>query len=229
MEIPHVVRLAWGRTDGRQAGRQPSLTLRQILDAAIHLADTGGLEECSMPKLASDLGVGTMSLYRYVRNKSDLIVLMRDTAIGPLPPSSPERDDWDAALRFYATGMASRLLLHPWVLDIPVSGFPQTPNVLSWLELGLSALSAAGVGPQQQLGFMLLLDGHVNSTARLIRGAAPASQSASAPPRAFIDPEVYPVLTDLIDSGALEHDDFEDFGMSFGTEVIIGSVRAAIR
>ena len=62
-------------TARRPAGRVPRNTLSrgQIVDAALALIDTEGLDAATMPRLAQQLGVGTMSLYRHVQDKDDLI------------------------------------------------------------------------------------------------------------------------------------------------------------
>jgi AcrR family transcriptional regulator len=44
-------------------GSQPVLNRQQIVRAAINIADAEGLEAVTMRRLASELGVGTISLY----------------------------------------------------------------------------------------------------------------------------------------------------------------------
>ena len=57
-------------------GRHGGLTRERIVAAAIDLADADGLGALSMARLAERLGCGTMSLYRHVANKDELVVFM---------------------------------------------------------------------------------------------------------------------------------------------------------
>ena len=51
-----------------RALRRP-LSRERVLDAAIKLADQGGLESLSMRKLGQELGVEAMAVYYYFANK----------------------------------------------------------------------------------------------------------------------------------------------------------------
>jgi hypothetical protein len=81
--------LAWAlRRDGTRGPRR-GLTLEAVVDAGIEVAGTEGVGALSMARIAKRLGVGTMSPYRYVAAKDELLTLMVDTALGP-PPALPE-------------------------------------------------------------------------------------------------------------------------------------------
>ena len=58
-----------------------------MVRAAVRIADAEGLAALSMRRLAGELGVPTMSLYRHVADKEDLITLMLDRVfVGNAPP-----------------------------------------------------------------------------------------------------------------------------------------------
>ncbi len=59
-------------------GRPPVLTVEQVVDEAIALADEEGIESLSMAKLARRLGVGTMTIYGYVTDKQHLLDLVAE-------------------------------------------------------------------------------------------------------------------------------------------------------
>src|SRR5690625_5179587 len=61
--------LLWEGLPATTKGPRPTLTLGQVVEAGIEIADTEGIEALSMRKLAAALGMGTMSLYRYVPSK----------------------------------------------------------------------------------------------------------------------------------------------------------------
>src|SRR5690348_6186900 len=84
--LPASVELAWGLRDQARRGPKPGLTLDRIVAAGIEVARTDGIAAVSMARVAGELGVGTMSLYRYVGAKDELISLMADTAFGPPLP-----------------------------------------------------------------------------------------------------------------------------------------------
>ncbi|WGW12518.1 TetR/AcrR family transcriptional regulator [Saxibacter everestensis] len=225
-EHPAATRRAWGLDQPRRSGPRASITTSQIIDAGIALADAGGLEACSMPKLASSLGVGTMSLYRHIDDKAELTALMRDYAIGPVPPDAPRMGPWDEAMRFYADTMSERYFAHPWLLDVPITGFPQTPRVLDWVEFGLAALTAAGLSPRTALRSTLLLDGQVTAAARLRRDSGPDDETRSLSD--LLDVEDYPALRSTIATGVLADKTFDDGGLQFGVGVIIEGIRALL-
>ncbi len=64
-----------------QRGPKREMSLKQIVDSAIAIADKEGLSAVSMNKVAASLGFTTMALYRYVPSKEDLILLMQDAVL----------------------------------------------------------------------------------------------------------------------------------------------------
>lgn len=222
-ELAQLIVLAWDGEPESNSGPRRTLTVARIVEEAIRLADEGGLGAASMPKLAQALGVGTMSLYRYVPSKTVLTQLMLDRAT-EAPPVGGAGTDWRESLTTYAQSALDRYAAHPWMLDVPVLGFPQTPRVLAWLEYGLAALSRAGFGEQDQLGSMLLLDGHVAATAR-IRRSAQLVAAASEPRLDRLAPDAYPQLATLVRTGAFTDDEFGDYGYRFGLERILDSIQ----
>lgn len=80
-ELPRVARLLWSGTERSGRGRRPALTLDRIVEAAIAIADADGIGALSMQRVATELGSATMSLYRHVPSKDDLVALMLDTAM----------------------------------------------------------------------------------------------------------------------------------------------------
>ena len=85
VDIPVELRRMWGLPSSSGLGRPAQLDLPRVLRTAVRLADRRGLEGVSLPKIANALGYTTMSLYRYVGCKDELLSLMRDFAIGDPP------------------------------------------------------------------------------------------------------------------------------------------------
>src|SRR5215468_10136068 len=83
------------RTD---AGRRATLSRDRVLRAAVALADEAGIESLSMRKLAKELGVVPMALYKHVASKEELLDGMVDIVMAEIdPPLSAA--DWKSAVR----------------------------------------------------------------------------------------------------------------------------------
>jgi len=120
--LPAAVEQLWGlREPTRRGGPKPALSLDRIVAAAVGLADEGGLAALSMSRLAEKLGFTTMSVYRYVASKDDLLVLALDAAIGQ-PPEIDPAGAWRDQLVAWAQELQVRYRAHPWMTDVPISG-----------------------------------------------------------------------------------------------------------
>lgn len=135
----------WARTRSTGRGPQPSLSVESVVEAAVALADAEGLESVSMRRIASELGVGTMSLYRYVETKDDLLDLMIDQVMGG-GERPPRGADWRAELRGIALRYRALVLRHSWVLGVSATRPPLGPNVLDNTERMLGAMDGQGIG-----------------------------------------------------------------------------------
>ena len=94
-----------------------------------------------MSRVAAELGVSTMSLYRYVAAKDELLALMSDAASGRRRRCRRARLARAAA---HALGVAQRAVLLAPPLDPahPDRGAPITPNQMAWMERGLASWPA---------------------------------------------------------------------------------------
>jgi AcrR family transcriptional regulator len=97
------------------------LSRDRVLDAAIALADAGGIESLTMRKLAKELGVEAMSLYNHVSNKDDLLNGMIDAIFAEIEAPSLE-EDWKTAMRKRGLSVRAALLRHPWATGLMDSG-----------------------------------------------------------------------------------------------------------
>jgi len=91
-----------------------------VLDAAVALADEGGIEAVSMRRLARELGVEAMSLYNHVANKDEILHGMVEviTDEAELPPGGTE---WKAAIRQSAISTRDMFVRHPWASGLWMS------------------------------------------------------------------------------------------------------------
>ena len=108
-----TVELLWGPRPQPTRGPKPALSIDRIAQAAIAVADAEGLAAVSMQRVAAELGVTKMALYRYVPGKADLIALMVDAAGDPPPVLDSEADGWRAQLGHWARRLLAVFQRHP--------------------------------------------------------------------------------------------------------------------
>lgn len=152
------LRLLWGDRARPARGRPPTLSLERVVEAAVEVADelaqTEGLEALSMRAIAGHLGVGTMSLYRYVPGKSELLDLMLDHVIEvPDQPYDGERD-WRAILTADAHSHWRMCMDHPWYPFVDQSRPLLGPNSMRGLDWLLGTLRPLGI-PDRTLMMMI--------------------------------------------------------------------------
>ncbi|MBT2233935.1 TetR/AcrR family transcriptional regulator C-terminal domain-containing protein [Nonomuraea sp. NEAU-A123] len=135
--------LIWERPEPPHRPVPSPLSRARIVRAAIDLADTGGLDEVSLRKVAATLDAGPMRLYGYVATKDELLDLMVDAVYAEITPPEPTGEDWRTALRSLAHRTRQAALRHEWLADL-LGGRPHIgPNALAHLEATMSALDAA--------------------------------------------------------------------------------------
>lgn len=184
--LPRVLAIAWGQAAPPTRGPRASLSVDAIVAAAIDLADEEGLAGLSMSKLAQRLGYSTMSLYRHVPSKEDLLALVQDAAFGD-PPADPASAGWREELASWTRDVTAAHLAHPWVLDIPISGPPAMPHQIAWLDRVLTVLAATPLTSQERLSVSVLLSGYSRNQAELARDLARGRDRTG-----ITDEEVFP-------------------------------------
>jgi AcrR family transcriptional regulator len=220
-----TLELLWGTREPPSRGPKPALSVEQIVQAAIELADAEGLEAVSMRRLAEALGAGTMSLYRYVPGKAELVDVMLDTVFREVGPP-PEGAGWRAALEHYACAIWSSYRRHPWSAPAetrPVLG----PGSLDRYEGMLRAVAATGLAPGDVVNATELVGHYVAGAAR--RAAEDQGDDeewwAAREPfwERYFDVDRYPTITALYEAGAFEAraDAFE-----FGLQRVLDGIEA---
>lgn len=135
----------WSRIRRSGQDHRPALSWQEIVTTAIEIADTEGLAALSMRRIAERLGVGTMSLYRHVPDKDDLLDLMVDEVYGMIELPEGTGGDWREALTTIAVQTRAVLRRHPWFGSAAASRSPLGPNALRHLEYTLAALDGHGL------------------------------------------------------------------------------------
>ncbi len=129
-------------------GTRTTLTREAVVEAAVARADEEGLDALSFRRLAADLGVTPMALYRYVGSKDELLMAMGELVYGEFPLPDPS-GTWQQQLRELAHAYRRLLLRHPAVAEIERKGLPMpSTSGLRVIEVLLGALRTAGFSPQ---------------------------------------------------------------------------------
>ncbi|MFI6790586.1 TetR/AcrR family transcriptional regulator [Nonomuraea sp. NPDC050383] len=126
-------------------GGAPEVALDRslIVRTATDVADREGVAAVSMRRVAARLGVGVMSLYRYVANREELNDLMVDAVFGERPLPEPGPDGWRAKLELSARAEWAIYQDHPWVshLVAVTTRPPVAPNLMAYTDWRMRALA----------------------------------------------------------------------------------------
>ncbi|MCU7724677.1 TetR/AcrR family transcriptional regulator [Actinoplanes sp. KI2] len=223
----------WAPRPRPTRGPKPALTLDQIADAAIAIADAEGLAAVSMQRVAADLGYTKMSLYRYLPGKTELIAAMLERALGgppelgaPLSPAAkPELGgDWRAALTAWATALLNAYAGHAWALEASTGRRPIGPHELAWMERALAVLPP-GLSGAERLDAVATVAGHV----RMIAGQSGGAESDLAAAMGMVlrdhaerYPAVVAALTDVAAHGGADN------AFAFGLDRILDGLAALV-
>ncbi len=228
--LPSALQRLWGFDRGSRPGQRPSHDVRTVAATAVGIADELGLGGVSMSRVARELGLTTMALYRYVESKDELLELMIEVAAGDPPPLADDLS-WRDAVRHWARHLRETYRAHPWMLDAPVVAIPRGPHQLAWLEQGLLALRGAGLPPELRIMAVMLVMVYVRGEATLERQfaadvAAPGAGSDFAGLlRDVLEPERFPELAELAHLDIWSDDGSVDEGFegdyAFGLERIL--------
>lgn len=230
-EHAEVVRLLWGPHPKPARGPRPKLDLDRIARAGTEIADSEGLAEVSMQRVAAHLGVTKMALYRYVPGKAELVALMVDAAIGPYPAAKARLDGWREQLEEWARQLLTVFRRHPWTLDAVIGPRIPGPGELSWVEHAVSALDGTGLNGAERMDAAVLLVGHVRSISQQARAAGPAGTPEAQLGAVLGDlmrthGERFPALTEALASAARAEG--QDQAWEFGLQRILDGLAALI-
>lgn len=182
-----------------------------------------------MQKLAHEVGLTTMALYRYFPGKADVIALMIDS-VGDSPPhfGGPALP-WTTRLKRWAHSCLAIYRDHPWFLEATTARqSPMGPNELSWMEAALAMLAESGLGSKERHHAFVAIIGHVRGYAsfqQLGRGSG-AGKEWTRELSQLLLPEAnrYPVLLDVLRSGAFNERTGAAF--DFGLDCILEGISA---
>lgn len=231
-ELPRGIALAWGVAATPQRGPRRELSIEGIVTAAMEIADTEGLAAVSMTAVAAKLGYTTMSLYRYVSAKEDMVLLMYEQAFG-VPPRPDGDMGWRESARALFDSQLAVYRARPWVLDIPIRGIPSTPNTVAWMDAGLAAFQTTALSQANRLSATLLLSGQAywqSLIERMYTQAAPdetaleeVERSWEQMLRSLVTAEQFPAVSQVLEEGLMGPESTND-PFAVGVELMLDGI-----
>jgi len=223
--------LVWGKKPTPSRGPKPTLSTGQIARAAICLADEDGLSAVTMQRVAREVGLTTMALYRYFPAKTDLVALMIDSASDSHLHFDKPSLLWSTRLKEWARRCLSIYRDHPWFLEATSARRSIIgPNELLWMEAALAMLAESGLGPKERHHAFLATIGHVrgHATFQQIGTHSAAGKGWGRELVQMLQSEAsrYPILLDVVRSGAFSEN--VDGAFEFGLDCILDGIRARV-
>jgi hypothetical protein len=174
-----------------------------------------------------------------VESKHELLELMVDAGLGP-PPLLDPGANWRDGLSEWAFALLTALRRQLWVVQVPLTGPPATPNVLRWIEQALRFLRGSGLPPDQKMSSLLLITSFVRNQATMeaqvdaaVRASGQTDQETMARYgrllSVLLDMRRFPELTAMLASGVLDNADNWDDEFAFGLERILDGIGGLIR
>ncbi len=205
------------------------LSRERVLRQAMAYVDEYGIQALSMRRLAEDLGVAPMSLYRHVANKDDLVDSLVDSVFSEiaLPPSG---NDWKTALRQRAISARDALLRHRWAIGVMESRSHPGPANLRHHDAMLGALRSAGFSIAMAAHAFSLLDSYIHGFVLEMANLPFTPEQAAGVSEAMLEPfppDDYPNLRAMTTEHVMQpgYDYSQEF--EYGLDLILDALQRA--
>jgi AcrR family transcriptional regulator len=199
------------------------LSRERVLEAAISLADEGGIESLTMRKLAQELGVEAMTLYYYVANKDEILGGIVDLVVGEIQLPSPGAD-WKPAIRKTALSAYDVLLRHPWAASLVLSGPTMSQARVRYMNSILGSLRHGGFSAELTDHAYHALDSHIMGFALWEVGIMTGLANLGDRVATFLeelDVDEYPHLAEHAQQHLKERNPDDEGSFAFGLDLIL--------
>jgi AcrR family transcriptional regulator len=221
------------RASIRVRATETALSRERIVTAATDVADQEGLGSLSMRRIAIELDVATMSLYRHVRDKDELLTAMVDAAFAEWQVSPPRAgDSWQDALAKAAVELWQIFRRHPWLAPAYSLTRPLVvPSGLAYTEHVLATLLDRGLKPATAFSMHLILFSYVRGFATSLEMEAAAEADTGVTADEWMDVQkpvleamladhdlsAFPAVLDSFEPGGfdLDLDDLFETGLGY--------------
>jgi DNA-binding transcriptional regulator YhcF (GntR family) len=221
------------RASIRVRATETALSRERIVTAATDVADQEGLGSLSMRRIAIELDVATMSLYRHVRDKDELLTAMVDAAFAEWQVPPPRAgDSWQDALAKAAVELWQIFRRHPWLAPAYSLTRPLVvPSGLAYTEHVLATLLDRGLKPATAFSMHLILFSYVRGFATSLEMEAAAEADTGVTADEWMDVQkpvleamladhdlsAFPAVLDSFEPGGfdLDLDDLFETGLGY--------------
>jgi AcrR family transcriptional regulator len=129
-------------------GRPARLSRDALVDAAEGIVAREGIDALTMRRLADELGSSPMGLYRHVRDKDELLLLLLERRATELPTPSLPKDPRERLISLFVL-LFDGLSRSPWIIEVLAKGDLIAPSVLPVIDRILEAFVDAGLSPER--------------------------------------------------------------------------------
>jgi TetR/AcrR family tetracycline transcriptional repressor len=162
-----------------------TITRERVLQAALEILDRDGVAGLSLRKIAAQLGVSTMSIYRHYRSKSEIEMDIVDHVVGSYGVTQHNTGEPIAWLLQTYASMRSGLCAHPGLLSLLDNAAAQTAaqgtNALAVMEAILGQIETTGLPPEQTARLFHLTMALMMGSVLLMNQSARAAIVAAEP------------------------------------------------
>jgi AcrR family transcriptional regulator len=166
-------------------GPRQRLSVDAIVQAAVAVADTEGLDAITIRRVATAMGTSPMTLYTYIPGKAELLDLMLDDAYAriPRPPlaglrgqTGPTGPAWRERVQAVAEQNRTLFETHPWAALVATTRPPLGPGAMAKYDYELGAFDGLGLDE-------VTMDAALAWTLAFVQGWSRAAAAAEAAQR----------------------------------------------
>ncbi|WP_433658413.1 TetR/AcrR family transcriptional regulator [Nocardia sp. CA-128927] len=153
------------RPNPRTSPAKAPLSLDAIVAAALDLVDELGCAAVSMRRVAQALDTGSASLYVYVHDRRELMLLTHDRAVAAVELPTDADGDWRARLELLVERVVAVLAGHRDLAAVGFTEAPTGPHILRLVEEMLRLLRLGGIQDAAGVWAVDLLGQYIASAA----------------------------------------------------------------
>lgn len=163
---------------GGSRGPKARVSTGTVVEAAMRIADAGGIAEVRVRELAATLGVSTMAVYTHVNSRDDLLVLMVDAAHARMGRGAFGRAGWRTRVRRLAADNLTLYRAHPWLLDVSDDRTAFGPGTIGKYDHELHTFDGLDIDDVTRDAALTFVLDFIRASAAAMRPRGPDSDTA---------------------------------------------------
>jgi AcrR family transcriptional regulator len=157
------------------------LSRKTVIAAAVEIIEADGVEAVSMPRLATELGCGLISLYNYVPSRNALLDAVGAEVMSGIAGTLAPQPNWQDDLRAQIRAFRQVARAHPRCAMVAVSRRPAPASMARAAERALATLRKAGFGEPDAVRIARALAAYVLGSLLREAGARPGQAADDHP------------------------------------------------